>query len=208
VKAAVGTITNRVIDALICQKADHCDGVQPDIAHEIVEIGRVEEAGRGLGDDHLVPDRRDHIEDLRIPGALQDKEVRQLVVEAAVAPIRGEIFHHGINDFNAPRASALHQTLDVYKNMAPRHLIELGAQMPDRFVHDPVLDINDKHARPLPPERQGSGREDVALARSSHVASLPSNRRINKGSPPPNRPAGRKYSTRIRPRATTTWLKP
>jgi hypothetical protein len=57
------------------------------VTQDIIEDGRDEDVGRGLGEHDLVLGRRDRIEYLAVPGALGNVETSDLVVEAAVAAV-------------------------------------------------------------------------------------------------------------------------
>ena len=147
VEATVGTVADRVVDALIGQKAGRDDGVDADVAHQVFEVGRIEQAGRRLGNHHLVVARGYLVDYPGIPRPLGDEEVAQLVVEAAITPVAGVVLHHREDDFETGAARRIEQTTQVGNDAGPGGSVEFGAWMAVRLVHDPVLHIDDKKRR-------------------------------------------------------------
>ena len=78
VVAAIGAVLHRVVDALVGEEAGHEHILDADIAQEIIEVGRVEDGGRGLGQHDLVAFRRDLREHLRLPRALGEPKPESL----------------------------------------------------------------------------------------------------------------------------------
>ena len=164
VVAAVRAVLDGVVDALVRQKPGHDEILDADIAQEIIEIGGIEETGGRLGQHDLVLAGRDRIDDLRLPGALGDEEIREFVIEAAVTSIPGEIFHHGIDHLHAGGTAGCDRLDQIRNDDIARRRMELRTDPFLIRIEGGVLDVDDKECRSYRIDGPNAGQSAVSRA--------------------------------------------
>src|SRR3954464_10981981 len=81
-ESAVGGVADRRLYALVGHHAVDNQIADIQVAQNILDVGRVEDAGRRLRNDDFVPHRPDLLNDPRAPRPLGMMQARDLVVEA------------------------------------------------------------------------------------------------------------------------------
>ena len=113
----------------------------------MVELKTEEEV---LGSTDLVASRRNLLDDARFPRALGEVEIRELVVEAAVAPVQRQVLDRGVDDFQSAAAKRLEQAPDVGDGAVGRERVKLGLGLGLRRTEGAVLHVDERSAaRPL-----------------------------------------------------------
>ncbi|MNP60104.1 hypothetical protein D3C76_1551550 [compost metagenome] len=79
--APIGRVANRHVHTLVSYDAGDDQMAGFKIAQHVVDVGRVENAGRGLGQDDLVLGDRELIDDAGLVAALGQMHVRQPVIQ-------------------------------------------------------------------------------------------------------------------------------
>ena len=145
--ATIRTVTYSYIDALVGQKSGHQYAVDVHITQQVVEIRGIEQARRGLGQNDLVANRRDHIDHLCAPGSFGHVEARNLVIQATVSAIKREVLYYREHDFNAHFATSYLQVRDIGNGSIASLVVKERLDFGFRFANSSVLYINDQQYR-------------------------------------------------------------
>ena len=107
---------------------------------------------------------------LRLPGTLGDEEVGELVVEAAVAPVAGEVLDDREDHLDAAFAAGGDQPGEIGDDDVPRRRVELRPDVALGRVESGVLHVDDEEGGAAGIEGAVARQPPVTLANAADPA--------------------------------------